>query len=345
MATELVAHRRQQLAGELAEAARLEPLVERGSDHRGGHALVDRREHRPAALSGVAHPTGELGEVGRLRERVGGEVDEPRSHDRAAAPHLRDLRDVDVVLVVLRVAQRGGLGVDLLGVRPGVGVLDDAQTLRDRGHHPVLDPVVDHLHEVAGAARPAVEVAVLRGAVGAGASRRGLDAALARRDGAEDRVEAGHRGVVAADHEAVAAVEPPHAAAGAAVDVVHALLLALRGAVDVVVVIGVAAVDDGVVGAHQREQLVDGLLHDPGRDHDPDVAGRVELLHELLERVRPGGALGHERVDGLLGDVVDDARVPVAHEAAYEVRAHAAKADHAELHRVFGGHCVSPTAT
>src|SRR5215468_2512552 len=56
---ELAAHRGKDLAGELTEAPRLEPLVERRGDDGGGHPLVDGGVHRPPALTGVRDPAGE----------------------------------------------------------------------------------------------------------------------------------------------------------------------------------------------------------------------------------------------------------------------------------------------
>ena len=107
------AHGREDLVGEVAVAARLEPLVERGGDDRGGDARVDGGLHRPATLARVRHPPGEVVEVGGAGERVGGQVDEPRPDHRAPSPQLGHLGHVDVVLVGPRVAQRGGLGVGL----------------------------------------------------------------------------------------------------------------------------------------------------------------------------------------------------------------------------------------
>src|SRR5262249_38022012 len=66
------------------------------------------------------------------------------------------------------------------------------------------------------------------------------------RQRAEDRVEPLDRLALAADHQAVAALEAPDAAAGAHVDVVDAAPGELAGAGDVVVVVRVAAVDQGV---------------------------------------------------------------------------------------------------
>src|SRR5262249_24438704 len=134
---------------------------------------------------------------------------------------LGDVADVDLVLVGLGIAQRRRLRVDLVFVQPHVGILDDRQALGDRRHHAVLDAVVHHLDEVTGTGRPAVQVALRRGAPGRPA-RRLLPRTLARRDRAEYRVQARHGRVVPADHQAVPALKPPDAAAGADVKEVDA---------------------------------------------------------------------------------------------------------------------------
>ena len=69
-----------------------------------------------------------------------------------------------------------------------------------------------------------------------------------------------------------------------------------------------------------------------GRDHDPRPARHVERGDEVLERVAPVAPSADERRDGIGADVVDDAGVAVAHQAAHDVRAHPAQANHAELH-------------
>ena len=89
---------------------------------------------------------------------------------------------VEVVLVVLGVAQRRRLGVDARALRlPTLARAQDAEALGIGGHEAVLDAVVDHLHEVAGAVRPAVQVALLGGAADRLAARGARDIAGAGR--------------------------------------------------------------------------------------------------------------------------------------------------------------------
>ena len=139
---------------------------------------------------------------------------------------------------------------------------------------------------------------------------------------------------LAADHQAVAAVETEDAAARADVDVLDPLRGKPLGAIDVVAVVAVAAVDDDVAGRHQRSELVDGAAGDRRGDHHPDGTRAFERRDELLQRVGAPCALGLELCDGVGADVEDDAVVPVAHEPAHDVGAHAPQSDHSELHLV-----------
>ena len=69
---------------------------------------------------------------------------------------------VDLVLVELGVLERSGLGVDSC-ISCRCRRCGGCSGPRRTRHDPVLDPVVDHLHEVAGAVLAAVEVALLGG--------------------------------------------------------------------------------------------------------------------------------------------------------------------------------------
>src|SRR5260221_9855858 len=92
-------------------------------------------------------------------------------------------------------------------------------------HQPVFDTVMHHLDEMAGAVRAAMNIAALRRAAFPGAARRSLDRADAGRERGEDRVEPPDRLGLAADHHAIAALQPPDAAPRPDIDVVDALRL------------------------------------------------------------------------------------------------------------------------
>jgi hypothetical protein len=208
---------------------------------------------------------------------------------------------------------------------------DDRQPFPDRGHHPVLHPVVDHLYEVAGTAGTAMQVP-LGGAPVAGPARRRLRAAPAGGDALEDRVEPGDRLLLAADHEAVATLQAPHPAGGTAVHVVDLVRGELPGAGDVVAVVRVPAVDHHIIRVEQRNQLVKRGLHGRGRHHEPDRTRPVEFRRQIRKRARADHALGGEPLHGALGAGVSDAPVAVLHEPADQVCAHPAQPNHANLH-------------
>src|SRR5262249_20254269 len=140
------------------------------------------------------------------------QVEEPGGDHAAAPPHLGDVAQVEVVLIVLRVAQRRRLGIDLVGALADVGAAQDGQSLGVGGHEAVFDAVVDHLDEVAGGRGPAGQVALLGGAAELFAPGGARDVTPAGRQRLEDRVEPLYRLVGAADHHAVAAFQSPDAA-------------------------------------------------------------------------------------------------------------------------------------
>ena len=178
----------------------------------------------------------------------------------------------------------------------------------------------------------AVQVALLLRRQLAVAARRPLDLPDPRGDGLQDRLDGLDRDLVAADHQAVAALQAEDAAAGADVDVVDALLPQLLGPADVVAVVGVAAVDDDVALVEERGDLVDDLPGDAGRDHHPDGPRLLELADELLQRRAAGRALILELLDRLGVDVEDHALVSVAHQPPHDVGAHPTQPDHSQLH-------------
>src|SRR6185437_6599933 len=138
----------------------------------------------------------------------------------------------------------------------------------------------------------------------------------------------------AANHQAVAALDTPDAAGRAAVDVANVLLGQFLGAADVVLVEGIAAVDDDVVRPQQRSETLDRLFGDlAGRQHHPNRTRLFpERLHHSLQRVGGCGALLRERFARLGVGVEHHTMVPRLHQAARDVAAHAAQSNDADLH-------------
>src|SRR5581483_55369 len=212
-------------------------------------------------------------------------LEQPAAHDRAVLPQRRELPEVELEL----------------------GRVHDLEPLGERLHHPVLDPVVDHLHEVARAGPADVRVTAFLG------------------ERPAQRLDDGERVGVAPDHDAVAALEPPDPALHAGVEEAHAFLGGAAGPPLRVAEVRVAAVDEHVAGLEQPEQrLVCALGRVAGGDHQPADPRRLELADELLE-----GRHRARRVGARVGlDLV-----PVAAQALGHVAAHAAEAHQADAHQ------------
>src|SRR5262249_51101694 len=135
----------------------------------------------------------------------------------------------------------------------------------------------------AGAGGAARVVARRGGRVARLAARRGGDAARAGCRRGEDRVEAVDRLLVAADHHAIAALETPDAAAGADVHIADPLRSQARRPPDVVLVEGIAAVDDDVAALQESAELGDRALRNlAGRQHHPRGARFLQLFDQPL---------------------------------------------------------------
>src|SRR5439155_14877611 len=120
-------------------------------------------------------------------QRACGEVEQPGGDHAAATPELGDVAHVEVVLILLGMTQRRRLRVDRVLGSAGVGVMQDVQALGVGGHDAVLDAVVNHLHEMAGAGRPTVQIAVLGRAADPLAPRQPRRRLPAGRQRGEDR--------------------------------------------------------------------------------------------------------------------------------------------------------------
>src|SRR5205809_4468765 len=199
------------------------------------------------------------------------------------------------------IAQRSRLGVSIALLFSHAGGLQNAQALGIGGHDPVLDAVVNHLDEVAGAIRTAMEVALFSTPAQFLASRRAGDVADARRQRRENRIQALNDLRLAANHHAVAAFQSPDTAARSDIDVVNSF--EFFRAPDVVHVIGVAAVDDRIAGYEKRPNIANGLIHDRGGYHQPDRPRLIEFLHEVGEGGSPDRSFPGQSLDRLRRDL------------------------------------------
>ncbi len=178
-----------------------------------------------------------------------------------------------------------------------------------------------------------MDVAAFGAVVGRGACGRARNSPVARRQRGEDRVEAMDDGLKAADHHAIAAVQTPDAAGGADVDITDAAGFERRGATDVVLVEGVAAVDDDIFGGGQGGHRIDGLFgRFAGRQHDPDDRRLVELAVQVGQAGRADGAFLGQGIYRVAALVEHDNRMSPPHQATRNIAAHASQSDHAQFH-------------
>ena len=127
-----------------------------------------------------------------------------------------------------------------------VGFVQDVEAFSIGRHDSVFDAVVDHLDEMPGPVRAAMQKALFSAAAAGFASGGWRGGTSAGRECRKDRLQVSDNVVLAANHQAVAAVEPGHASAGADIDVMNSFFFQGRPALDIVAVVGVAAVDDDV---------------------------------------------------------------------------------------------------
>jgi hypothetical protein len=207
---------------------------------------------------------------------------------------------------------------DLVQVQPELAlVLQDGETFGVGLHQAVFDAVVNHLGEVAGAARPDTPPAM----VSRGCQRL------------EDRPQTFDHRRVAADHHAVALGEPPHAPAGAAVDIVDLHRGEHFRAAQRVLVVGVAAVDDRVARREPRHQRVERLVHRfAGGNHQPERPRRLQRPDQRIQRSGGFDAFALDALAHFLIRVETHNAMSTTHQALRHVGTHAPQADHSNFH-------------
>src|SRR6478672_8404344 len=122
---------------------------------------------------------------------------------------------------MLRIAQRRRLCIYFAITLACVSAFQNTKTFRIRGHDSILDPVMDHLHEMAGAVRPAMQIALFGRPAKFVAAWRARHFATARCERGENRVETLNYLCVATDHHAITTFQAPDAATGSDIDIVN----------------------------------------------------------------------------------------------------------------------------
>ena len=115
-----------------------------------------------------------------------------------------------------------------------------------------------------------MEIPVFSGAANLFSSGRAFNLSSPGGEGFENGVEDGERVLGGADHHAIAAIEPPHTAAGADINVVDALCFQRIGTPYVVFEHGIPTIDNDIAFSEQRAQLCHHTFGDlAGGEHDP----------------------------------------------------------------------------
>ncbi|MCY1431522.1 hypothetical protein D9M71_474920 [compost metagenome] len=178
-----------------------------------------------------------------------------------------------------------------------------------------------------------MDVALL-GASGRAVATAGTgNAADAGRQGGEQWIEALDDCLLATDHHAVATFQAPDTARGADINVVQLTFAQVRSAADVVLVEGIAAIDDHIVGVKHVCQLSDGLLGRlAGWQHDPDRSRLFQFGHQRAKVVRAIGALFLQCFHGAVVAVMHHRTMAATHQASCDIAAHAAQPHDSQLH-------------
>ena len=296
--------------------------VDRLGDQRARHAEIEGE---------LAHPlAGPLGP---------GRVENPIDHEVAAVGIFDsedvagDLDQIAVELTFVPFVKHPG---ELVIGKPG-GMLEERVGLADQLHVAIFDPVVDHLHVVAGTAGPDP---IAAGDVALGADLGG--------DRLEDLLDQRPRGGGAAGHHARALQRPLFAPRHAGADIEQPLRLDLAGAPVGVGRVGVAAVDEDVPFGEHRRELGDEIVDGRARlDHHHDLPRALEIRHKVLERmaaddVRLLAAAGDEGIGDARRPVVDGDLVAPAGDVEGEVLPHHGQPDQGDVTRTLLAHARAP---
>src|SRR5262249_58249063 len=135
-------------------------------------------------------------------------------------------------------------------------LLQNLESLRVGLHQAILDAVVHHLDEVAGAVRSRMNITTLGARIATVAAGRSRHVSNCRRKRGKNRVEAVGDLLLAANPHAVAALQTPDAAARSNVDIMQTALPECGRAANIVLPERIAAVHDHISRLPQPTQLI-----------------------------------------------------------------------------------------
>src|SRR5579872_3071161 len=145
--------------------------------------------------------------------------------------------------------------------------MQDVQTLGISRHNAVFDSVVYHLDEMPGATGSAMQISLLGRAaslIATGCSGRSSDPRSKR---SEDWIEALDHILFATNHQTIPALRTPDPTAGPNINIVNALGLEFARSSNVVHVVGISSVNNGVARLQVNSKILQGLVDCCGRYH------------------------------------------------------------------------------
>jgi hypothetical protein len=242
-----------------------------------------------------------------VSQDVAGDLDEVRFQDARIPPPEDGAHRV--------VAQSQALFHELIG-------------FGDDLHVAILDAVVHHFDEVAGA--------VFTHPVAAGHAER-IPLGDPRRDRLEDRLDVRPGRGRAAGHQGWPMPRALLAAGDAAADIEQPLRLDISRPANRVLVVGVAAVDDNVARFQQQDQLFDEVVHRlPGFHQQHHAPRPLQRRHQLRQGMRaddghPLGGARNKCIDHGGRAVVHGHGEAVVGHVQYQVLPHHGQADEGDV--------------
>src|ERR1017187_9805461 len=160
----------------------------------------------------------------------------------------------------------------------------NVKSFGEGSHQSVFNPVMNHLGEMAGAGRSAMEIPLLDRATNLFPSGRARNIAASRSKRLEDWIEVQYGIALTSDHQTITALDPPHAAARPHIDIANTFGLQFFGSPDIINIVRVASINDDISLLHPGGKVLHSDLYRRRGHHQPDSARRLQLGHEIVER-------------------------------------------------------------